>query len=141
MPIDAAMPRDLARGRKSAGYAAICAVGFASDPEVFRLATAENIEEHLKQLQPGRWEQLYFSRIVWTPGLAVARTVVLGTERFLQSRHLGQHWYRTAIETIDIAIAAEVRRLKASTWSHADLIARLREQSNREADRFAEGVF
>ncbi|MES0071878.1 hypothetical protein [Mesorhizobium sp. M0058] len=141
MPIDIDMPRDLVRRRKNAGYAAICAVGFAADPGVFRLATAENIEAHLSLLQPGTWQPLHFVRVVWTPGLPVARTIVLATERFLLSMHLGQHWHRASLEVLDIAIAAEVLTLRASTWSHPELTASLKGQANREADRFAEGVF
>lgn len=139
--INIAMPRDLVRRRKNAGYAAVCAVGFPADPCVFRLATAENVEAHLAMLQPGSWQALRFERLVWTPGLAVARTIVVGVERLLASSALGHHWFRSSLEVLDIAIAAEAMSLKAQTWSHAELVERLREQSNRQADRFAEGVF
>lgn len=140
MPIDVAMPRDLVRRRKNAGYAAICAVSFDADPGVFRLATAENVEAHLSMLQPGTWQLLHFARLVWTPGPAVARTVVVGVERFLASTHLGHHWFRSSLEVLDIAIAAEAMSIKASTWTHPELIARLKGHADREADRFAEGV-
>lgn len=140
MPIDIDMPRDLLQRRKKTGYAAICAVGFKADPGVFRLATAENIEAHLSLIQPGTWQPLHFERVVWTPGLAVARTIVLAVERFFASAHLGQHWFRIPLEALDIAIAAESISLKTSTWSHPELIARLRGQADREADRFAAGI-
>ena len=143
MPLDVAMPRDLLQRRKNTGYAAICAVGFKADTGVFRLATAENIEAHLSLLQPGTWQPLYFVRLVWTPGLAVARTIVVGAERMLAraGAELGQHWFRAGLEILDELIAAEARNLKTPIWSHPELIARLRGQASREADRFAEGVF
>lgn len=140
MPVDVTMSRDLLHRRKVIGYAAIVAVGFDADPGVFRLATAENVEAHLPQLQPGRWEKLHFSRVIWTPGLAVARTIVSAVERFLTSTHLGHHWFRSSLEVLDIAIAAEAMSIKASTWSQAELLARLKGQADREADRFAAGV-
>ena len=94
--VDISMPRDLVRRRRNAGYAAICAIGVSSDPKVFRLGTAENVEGVLAQLQPGTWEKLHFARLVWTQGLAVARTIVTGAERALETsaRPLGGHWYR-----------------------------------------------
>jgi hypothetical protein len=140
MPVNVAMPRNLIDRRKSAGYAAVCAVGFDADPGVFRLATAENLEAHLPQLQPGRWERLHFAHVVWTPGLAVARTIVLAAERFLVNFHLGQHWYRASLETLSSVIAAEASTLRSTIWSHSELIARLKGQADREADRFAEGI-
>jgi hypothetical protein len=139
--INIAMGKDIIRRRRNAGYAAVCAVGVAADTSVFRLASAENIEDHLKQLQPGRWERLEFVRLIWTPGPTVARTIVVGAERFLASAALGNHWYRASLEVLDIAIAAEAMSLKASIWSQAELVARLKAQSDREADRFAAGVF
>lgn len=141
MPLDATMSRDMIRRRRNAGYAAVVAVGFQGDAGVFRLASAENLEGHLSTLQPGTWQALRFERITWTAGPAVARTIVMGVERFLASSALGQHWFRASLEVLDIAIAAEAMSLKASTWTQADLIARLKAQSDREADRFAEGVF
>jgi hypothetical protein len=137
---DIAMPRDLVQRRKNVGYAAVCAVGFDADPGVFRLATAENIEGHLPLLQPGRWESLHFAHVVWTPGLLVARTIVLGAERSLANCHLGQHWYRASLETLNSVLMAEALALKSTTWSHPELIARLKGQADREADRFAEGI-
>jgi hypothetical protein len=139
--IDAAMSRDLIRRRRNAGYAAVVAVGFGGDPGVFRLASAENLEAHLSTLQPGTWQALRFERIVWTAGPAVARTIVMGVERRLKAQCLGQHWFRASLEVLDIAIAAEAMSLKAATWSQSELIARLKAQSDREADRFAEGCF
>lgn len=140
MPCNIAMPRNLIDRRKSAGYAAVCAVGFDADPGVFRLATAENLEAHLPQLQPGRWERLHFAHVVWTPGLAVARTIVLAAERFLVNFHLGQHWYRASLETLDGVLRAEALALRSTIWSHPELIVRLKVQADREADRFAEGI-
>ncbi len=141
MPLDATMSRDLIRRRRNAGYAAVVAVGFSGDSGVFRLASAENLEAHLSTLQPGTWQALHFNRIIWTAGPAVARTIVVGVERFLKTFALGNHWFRASLEVLDIAIAAEAMSLKASTWSQADLIARLKAQSDSEADRFAAGVF
>lgn len=140
MPCDIAMPRNLVERRKNAGYAAVCAVGFDADPGVFRLAPAENIEALLPQLQPGRWERLHFANVVWTPGLAVARTLVLAAERFLANVHLGQHWYRANLETLNSVLLAEAAALRSTVWSHAELIALLKGQADREADRFAAGV-
>jgi hypothetical protein len=138
---DIAMPSNLVQRRKNAGYAAVCAVGFDADPGVFRLATAENIEAHLPLLQPGRWERLHFAHVVWTPGMAVARTIMLGAERSLANCHLGQHWYRASLDTLNNVLLAEAVALRSTVWSHPELIARLKGQENREADRFAEGVF
>lgn len=143
MPVDVSMPRDLIKRRKNAGYAAICAVGFKSDPGVFRIATAENVEGHLSLLQPGTWEPLHFERLIWTPGLAVARTIVVGAEKFLTDLrlHLGQHWFRADLDVLDQLILSEARKLNSPFWSNAELIIRLRTQANKEADRFAEGVY
>ena len=135
-----AMPRNLVQRRKNGGYAAVCAVGFDADPGVFRLGAAENIEGLLPLLQPGRWERLHFAHVVWTPGMAVARTIVLGAERSLANCHLGQHWYRASLETLNSVITAEAVALRSTVWSHADLIARLKGQADREADRFAAGI-
>ena len=140
MPIDIAMPRNLVERRKNDGYAAVCAVGFDADPGVFRLATAENIEAHLPQLQPGRWERLHFAYVVWTPGLVVARTIVLGAERSLANCHFGQHWYRASLDVLNGLLLAEATALRSTVWSHPELIARLKGQADREADRFAEGI-
>ena len=140
MPVDIAMPRNLLQRRKNAGYAAICAVGFDADPGVFRLATAENIEGHLPLLQPGRWERLHLAHVAWTPGMAVARTIVLGAERFLANFHLGQHWYRASLKTLNSVLMAEAVALRSTIWSHPELIARLRGQADSEADRFAAGI-
>ena len=140
MPCDIAMPRNLVERRKSAGYAAVCAVGFDADPGVFRLATAENIEAHLPQLQPGRWEPLHFAYVVWTPGLAVARTIVQGVERFLANFHLGQHWYRAGLDVLHGVLLAEASALRSTVWSQAEMIARLKGHADREADRFASGI-
>ncbi|RUV37451.1 hypothetical protein [Mesorhizobium sp. M7A.F.Ca.MR.148.00.0.0] len=140
MPVDIAMPRNLVERRKNFGYAAVCAVGFDADPGVFRLAPAENIEALLPQLQPGRWERLHFAKVVWTPGLPVARTLVLAAERFLANVHLGQHWYRSSLETLTAVLLAEAAALRSAVWSHAELLARLKAQADREADRFAAGV-
>ncbi|PWJ88416.1 hypothetical protein C8D77_111139 [Mesorhizobium loti] len=140
MPLDATMSRDLIRRRRNAGYAAVVAVGFAGDVGVFRLASAENLEAHLSTLQPGTWQALRFERIIWTQGPAVARTIVMGVERFLASAALGSHWFRASLEVLDIAIAAEAMSLKAATWTQAEIVARLKAQSDREADRFAAGV-
>ena len=73
----------------------------------------------------------------------MARTIVMGTERFLTDtgHALGQHWFRAGLDVLDDLIVAEATRLKSPTWSHPELITRLRGQANREADRFAEGVF
>lgn len=140
-PVDISMPRDLIRRRKNAGYAAICAVGFDADPHVFRLATAENVEGHLSLLQPGTWQPLHFVRLVWTPGLAVARTIATGAEEFLTDlgQHLGQHWYRAEMGLLDELVHAGATKLNSPTWTHSELIARLRRDANREADRFAAG--
>ena len=138
--LDIAMPRHLVQRRKNVGYAAVCAVGFDADLGVFRLATAENIEGHLPQLQAGRWERLHFAYVVWTPGLVVARTIVLGAERSLANCHLGQHWYRASLDTLNSVLMAEAVALRSTVWSHAELIARLRGQADREADRFAAGI-
>lgn len=141
--IDISMPRDLVRRRKNAGYAAICAVGYDAEPRVFRLATAENIEGHLALLQPGRWEELYFARVVWTPGLAVARTIVVGVEAALTAAdaYLGQHWFGAERNQLDELLRLGIDKLRSPSWSHAELIARLKRQAEREADRFAEGIF
>lgn len=143
MPVDISMPRDLLRRRKATGYAAICVVGFDADPAVVRIATAENIEGHLAALQPGTWHRLHFMRVVWTPGLVVARTIVIAAEKFLTGAgfHLGHHWYRVGLDVVDDLVRAETIRLRAKTWTHADLIALLRQEANRQADRFAEGRF
>lgn len=140
MPVDIAMARNLVERRKAAGYAAIVAVGFEADQGVFRLATAENLEAHLPQLQPGRWERLHFASVIWTPGAAVARTIVVGVERFLASTHLGNHWYRASLETLHSAILVEAAALRSAIWTQAELIARLKGQADRAADRFAAGV-
>lgn len=140
MPVDIAMARNLVERRKAAGYAAIVAIGFDADPGVFRLATAENIEGHLPLLQPGRWERLHFAYVIWTPGAAVARTIVQAAERFLANFHLGQHWYRASLETLNTLLLAEALALRSTVWSQADLIARLKGQADREADRFAAGI-
>lgn len=143
MPIDVSMSRDLVRRRKNEGYAAVCAVGFDADPGVFRLATAENIEGHLSLLQPGNWQPMHFVRVVWTPGLAVARTIATGAERFLINinAHLGQHWFRADLDVLDGLVQAEAVSLKSPIWSQRELIQRLQRHSDREADRFAEGIF
>ncbi|RWB67583.1 hypothetical protein [Mesorhizobium sp.] len=137
------MSRDLRIRRKTIGYCAICAVGMVTDPEVFRLATAENVEAHLSQLQPGTWQALQFQRVLWTPGFAVARTIVVGVERFLTDvgNSLGNHWYRAPLELLDQLIVAQQMTLKARLWTHQELVARLRNHANEEADRFANGVF
>ncbi len=140
--IDPSMSRDLTRRRKEAGYAAICAVGFAADPGVFRVATAENTEGHLSLLQPGTWQPLHFARLVWTPGLAVARTIVVGAEKFLTDigASLGQHWFRAELNVLDDLIRAEAESLRSPLWTHLQLIARLRAKADEEADRFAAGI-
>lgn len=140
MPVDIAMPRNLVDRRKNAGYAAVCAVGFDADPGVFRLATAENIEAHLPLLQPGRWERLHFVQVVWTPGMPVARTIAQGAERFLANFHLGQHWYRASLGALNDVVRSEAAFIRSSIWSHPELIARLKGQAVREADRFAKGI-
>lgn len=91
--VDISMPRDLLRRRRNAGYAAVCVVGTAADPKIFRIGTAENVEGVLAQLQPGAWARLHFTRIVWTQGSVVARTVVAGAERSLETtaKALGSH--------------------------------------------------
>lgn len=142
MPVDISMPRDIAKRRKNAGYAAICTVGFDADTGVFRLATAENVEGHLSLLQPGTWQPLHFVRVVWTPGLAVARTIAVGAEKFLTDigAHLGQHWYRAGLDVLDDLVKSEAASLNSPIWSHRDLIQRLTRQADREADRFAAGI-
>ncbi|WEX10318.1 hypothetical protein [Chelativorans sp. AA-79] len=143
MNLDVSMPRDLRQRRRRIGYAAIVAVGIADTTEVFRLATAENIEGHLGDLQPGRWEPLHFARVVWTPGMAVARTITARTERFLADTGyaLGQHWFNAPLDLLDQLITAEARSLNTRTWSHAELVEKLRKQADDEADRFAQGVY
>lgn len=140
MPVDIAMPRNLVDRRKNAGHAAVCAVGFEADPGVFRLATAENIEAHLPQLQPGRWERLHFAHVVWTPGLAVARTIVLGAERTFANCHLGQHWYRASLDVLHGVILAEAASLRSPIWSQSEMMQMLIGQAIRAADRFAAGI-
>jgi hypothetical protein len=141
--INIAMPRDLRIRRKSIGYCAICAVGMEADRSVFRLATAQSIEQHLADLQPGTWHELQFDRVWWTPGPAVARTIVLKVERFLTEvgHSLGNHWYSAPLELLDQLIVAEQRSLNTRLWTHQELIARLKTHADEEADRFAEGVF
>jgi hypothetical protein len=141
--IDITTPRDLRLRRKGDGYCAICAVGIDIDPGVFRLATAENLEAHLPQLQPGTWHQLHLARVIWTPGFPVARTIVMKTEKFLTNtgHALGNHWYRAELDLFDRLVVAEQRSLNARLWTHQELIARLRSHANEEADRYAEGVF
>jgi hypothetical protein len=78
--VDITMPRDLAKRRKAAGYVAIAAIALDADPNVFRLGAVEDIEVLLSRLQLGTWHELYFVRAIWTPGLAVARTMVAGAE-------------------------------------------------------------
>lgn len=141
--IDISMSRDLRLRRKQIGYCAICAVGMADEPGVFRLATAESIETHLAQLQPGTWHQLQFERVIWSPGFPVARTIVTKAEKFLTDvgHALGNHWYRAPLDLLDQLILAEQRSLNARLWTQQELIARLRSHANEEADRYAEGVF
>lgn len=143
MPVDVSMARDLRIRRKTIGYCAICAVGIEGDPGVFRLATAESIENHLPQLQPGTWHQLHLARVVWTAGFPVARTIVMKAEKFLTDtgHALGQHWYRAPLDLLDQIILAEQRSLNARLWTHQELVALLRRHANEEADRYAEGVF
>lgn len=143
MPVDARMSHDLRIRRKSIGYCAICAVGMEADRSVFRLATAQSIETHLADLQPGTWQALHFERVIWTPGFAVARTIVLKVERFLTDvgHSLGNHWYRAKLDLLDQLIVAEQRSLNTRLWTHQELIARLKSHADEEADRFAEGVF
>lgn len=143
MPVDIAMGKELLTRRKNAGYAAICAVGLETDPGVFRLATAENVEAHIPQLQPGRWEPLHFARLLWTPGMAVARTMVTGAEKFLaETGHsLGQRWHRAPLDLLDDLLTAEAVRLNARTWTHSELIIRLKRQAKAQADSFAAGRF
>lgn len=140
LPVSSAMPRDLARRRKKAEYAAICAVGFDADPGVFRLHATEDIENHLFKVQPGTWHVLHFVRLLWTPGPAVARTIVVGVEQTLTRHgvHLGQHWYRAHLDWLDELIGGEAKALNSPTWTHTALIERLQRQADREADRFAE---
>ena len=143
MSVDVSLPRDLLRLRKNGGYAAVCAVGYDAEPKVFRIATAENIEGHLALVQPGTWQKLQLVRVVWTPGMAVARTIVLSAERFLTNAGflLGNHWYSAGLDVFDDLVRAEAMSLRATTWTQAELAIRLRTQANREADRFAEGRF
>lgn len=138
---NASMPRDLLRRRREAGYAAICAVGFEGDPSVRRLGPAENVEAHLTILQPGRWERLHFDRILWTPGMAVARTIVDKAEKFLtEAGHaLGNHWFRVEIDVLDDLFRAEAISLNARTWTMDELTIRLKRQADAEADRYARG--
>ncbi|MBB6413522.1 hypothetical protein [Mesorhizobium sangaii] len=107
------------------------------------MAVAENLEGLIQLLQPGRLEKLHFVRLIWTPGLAVARTIVVGAERFVTDtgHALGQHWFGAGIDVLEDLIVAEATRLKSPTWSHPELIARLKGKENREADRFAAGMF
>lgn len=140
---NAAMPRDLMRRRREAGYAAICVVGFAEDPTVHRIGPAENIEAHLTLLQPGRWERLHFDRVLWTQGMAVARTIVDKAEKSLtDSGHaLGNHWFRVEIDVLDDLFRAEAISLNARTWTPDELTIRLKRQADAEADRYGRGEF
>lgn len=144
MPVDISMSAPLRRRRKFAGYAAICAVGVAERPGVFRIATAENVEAHIAGLQPGSWHKLHFDRVIWTPGLAVARTIVVNAEKFLSNtgHALGNHWFRVEdTGLLDELIVAEAQSLRAPLWSQDELVARLQAQADREADNFAKGIF
>lgn len=143
MPVDIAMPRDLVRRRKNSGFAAICAVGIEGDESLFRLATAENVEAHVPALQVATWHHLHLVRVVWTPGMAVARTIVVAAEKFLTTTGflVGNHWYRADLGILDDLVRAEAFRLRAETWTQPELLARLRSEAHREADRFAEGRF
>lgn len=142
MPVDIAMPKWLRERRRSERYAAICAVGLQGEAGVLRLATAENVEAHLAIVQPGSWRKVQFERVIWTPGLVVAQTIVTRAERFLTNTNheLGSHWYRAGIDLIDELVMAEAVRLNAPLWSHDELVAKLRAEGLREADRFAGGV-
>jgi len=141
-PLALSIPRSIGKRRKTGGYAAICAIAFDAEPGVFRLGAAEDIDVLLSRLQLGTWHELYFVRAIWTPGMAVARTVAAGVEKALTGAGvaLGQHWYRSGLDVLDAAVEAERAKLRAQVWSNAELIARLRHQENAEADRFADGI-
>ncbi|PWJ81546.1 hypothetical protein C7441_11078 [Pseudaminobacter salicylatoxidans] len=140
---DVAMPRDVLRRRKIGGYAALCAIGIDAEPGVFRVGAVEDVEVLLSRLQLGTWHDLHFSRLLWTPGIELARTVAADAEKFLSDigAHLGRHWYRTDLDIIDDLFTAGITKLNAKAWHPHELLARLQTQANREADRFSEGVF
>ena len=139
---DVSMPRDLAKRRKAAGYVAIAAIGLDAEPGVYLLGAAEDIDVLLSRLQRGTWHELYFVRAVWTPGLAVARTIVAGAEGALTEAGyaLAPHWYRVGLDVLDTAIEKERAKLRSPVWSNAELAAKLRRQSHAEVDRFAAGI-
>ena len=140
--IDISMPRDLLRRRKDGGYAALCVIGLDADPGAFRIGAAEDVEVLLSRLQLGTWHDLQFVRLIWTPGLPVARSIALSTEKFLTDigAHLGRHWFRSELNVIDDLFTAAIAKLNTNTWLHHELLIRLLAQSNQEADRFAEGI-
>jgi len=142
MSVSIDMPRDLIQRRRCRGFVAICAVGFQADPLVFRLATAENIEGHLATLQPGTWHHLFFRRVLWTAGSAVARTITIAAEKWMSANgwSLGNHWFRAELDVLDDLLRAEAMTLRAGLIGHADLVRLLRQQADNEADRFAQGI-
>lgn len=142
--VDIAMPRDLVRRRKQAGYCAVVAVSSPFRSGQFRIGSTEGVESYLRYL--GReivTNDLYFARVVWTQGDKIAGTIVARSRRFLRdTRHAKPDgWYAAPLDLFDDLVTAEVVSLRARYWTHSELTVRLRRQANAQADRFAAGQF
>ena len=143
--IDTRFP--LAQRRKKEGYAAVSALGIESDPGVFCLAATEDTTKLRYRLREGQEKvfgkpcAMHFVRLIWTPGLPVARTLVSAAEKFLTDIgcSLGRSWFRAEIDIFDDLIRHEVFKMGCQTWTNAELIVKLRTLENSEADRYAEG--
>lgn len=142
MTLDVSMPRDLRDRRRAKGYCAISIVGVESE-QFYRVLSTEDVENTLRGMQRGNWRPLQIKRLLWTPGIEIARTVVSQTESGLRERGwpVSLHWCSAPIAEIEALIKARLNALRSKYWTHDQLVAALRETSNREADQFARGIF
>lgn len=129
---------EIRKRRKSAGYAAICAIGSDGLPGALRVGAVEDIEILLQRIQFATWHPLSLVWTRWTPGIEVARTISDGVEQRLEraGAALGQHWYNTDAAAVEAAALDIAGPMRCPLWTDDEMIGRLRRSVDHEVDRF-----
>jgi hypothetical protein len=117
------------------GFACVYAVGPIGGRPL-RISWSRQLNEKLKELQPGYWKQLQVHEVLWTAGdLLAIRLLHEATETFEKAkRRLLGEWYDVTPGLAQQTLRLATSRTGVQTFSHTEMLDRVRAERKRQIE-------